>query len=373
MFPQSVLAAMFSGRWESSLERDPQGNYFLDFDAADFAILLTYLRDKRIERPERPAPIPVVPAEKLEHFDNLLSYLGLKDQVPTAKSSAGGGLAGRGREQLHATTSGGGIGGAVASAFDRFKPTMSNSKSTEASTQPEGAPPTAARFEDGLVATEDGTARGRLRSRATLLAVCILGIARHGPHFRGRKRRAKRVESDTSAGIGRAVDNVTSRAVEAGTGMVPAIRTSNDYGGVCKIPDTRANGCASAVRATRGFNRGTHAWQITIGKCSDYSFIGFVDDSWNHFQDSIGKSAGSWGIASNGALHVRKLQQEGSVSPYRDDSTVQFIVDMDKKVCQVTIDGTHHENLFTNLPAVVYPAVSNCRSPAEYKIDFGLG
>lgn len=44
MFPQSVLAAMFSGRWESSLERDPQGNYFLDFDAADFAILLTYLR-----------------------------------------------------------------------------------------------------------------------------------------------------------------------------------------------------------------------------------------------------------------------------------------------------------------------------------------
>lgn len=72
-------------------------------------------------------------------------------------------------------------------------------------------------------------------------------------------------------------------------------RNNKSAGGVCKIPDTRANGCASAVRATRGFNRGTHAWQITIGKCSDYSFIGFVDDSWNHFQDSIGKSAGSWG------------------------------------------------------------------------------
>ncbi len=44
IFPDSYLANLFSGRWEQSIERDQQGNYFLDMDPGSFALILTYLR-----------------------------------------------------------------------------------------------------------------------------------------------------------------------------------------------------------------------------------------------------------------------------------------------------------------------------------------
>lgn len=44
VFPDSYLANLFSGRWESSIERDGNGNYFLDFDPGSFGAILTYLR-----------------------------------------------------------------------------------------------------------------------------------------------------------------------------------------------------------------------------------------------------------------------------------------------------------------------------------------
>ena len=34
-----------------------------------------------MESPERPASLPVVPPEKQEHFENMLSYLGLKNDI----------------------------------------------------------------------------------------------------------------------------------------------------------------------------------------------------------------------------------------------------------------------------------------------------
>ena len=53
------------------------------------------------------------------------------------------------------------------------------------------------------------------------------------------------------------------------------------------------------MRATRGFNKGMHAWQVNVQQCSDYSYVGFVDDTWNNFANAVGKSIGSWGTVDS--------------------------------------------------------------------------
>ena len=81
----SLLASMFSGRWEDSLKRDKDGAVFFDFNPQHFALILDYLRQKKIESPENPAPLPRVSEDQLQSFTNLVEYFGLKDEiVPTS-------------------------------------------------------------------------------------------------------------------------------------------------------------------------------------------------------------------------------------------------------------------------------------------------
>ncbi|CAB4017446.1 SH3KBP1-binding 1 [Paramuricea clavata] len=82
----SLLASMFSGRWEDSLERDKDGAIFFDFNPQYFLVILEYLRAKKIATPENPATLPKVPEDQAKNFHNLLEYLGLRDEiVPTEK------------------------------------------------------------------------------------------------------------------------------------------------------------------------------------------------------------------------------------------------------------------------------------------------
>ena len=77
----SLLAPMFSGRWEDGLERDKDGCIFLDFNPKYFSLILDYLRAKKIETPENPALLPKVPSEQLKNFSVLVGYLGLKEEM----------------------------------------------------------------------------------------------------------------------------------------------------------------------------------------------------------------------------------------------------------------------------------------------------
>ena len=82
----SLLASMFSGRWEKSLARDENGRIFFDFNPQYFVFILDYLRAKKISTPENPAPLPKVPEEQVKNFNNLVEYLGLSDEfVPDEK------------------------------------------------------------------------------------------------------------------------------------------------------------------------------------------------------------------------------------------------------------------------------------------------
>ena len=77
----SLLASMFSGRWEDSLERDKDGAIFFDFNPQYFLVILEYLRAKKIATPAHPAPLLKVAEDQAESFNNLLGYLGLSDEI----------------------------------------------------------------------------------------------------------------------------------------------------------------------------------------------------------------------------------------------------------------------------------------------------
>ena len=54
---------MFSGRYEDTLERDSSNNIFLDLSPYCFKKITDYLRARKIETPERRAPLPSIAAD----------------------------------------------------------------------------------------------------------------------------------------------------------------------------------------------------------------------------------------------------------------------------------------------------------------------
>ena len=77
----SLLASMFSGRWEDNIKRDKNGTVFFDFNPQYFILILDYLRAKKIATPENPPPLLKVPEDQIESFRSLLQYLGLSNEI----------------------------------------------------------------------------------------------------------------------------------------------------------------------------------------------------------------------------------------------------------------------------------------------------
>ena len=77
----SLLATMFSGRWEDGVKRDRDGAVFFDFNPQYFGYILEYLRTKKIATPEHPAKLPKVPRDEAKNFNTLVEYLQLSDEI----------------------------------------------------------------------------------------------------------------------------------------------------------------------------------------------------------------------------------------------------------------------------------------------------
>ena len=71
----SLLATMFSGRWEESLVRDSSGRVFLDFDPKQFLVALNHLR--HITYADTGFDCTLVPQPKTAFWD-MVEYLGLR-------------------------------------------------------------------------------------------------------------------------------------------------------------------------------------------------------------------------------------------------------------------------------------------------------
>ena len=82
----SLLASMFSGRWEDSLPRDKDDCVFFDWNPQHFILILEYLRGKTIATPKNPSPLPKIPEDQTKSFQNLVEYLGLSCEFKTVST-----------------------------------------------------------------------------------------------------------------------------------------------------------------------------------------------------------------------------------------------------------------------------------------------
>ncbi len=76
-FPDTRLAALFSGRWESCLARDKNKRIFLDVNPACFEQILSYHQLCKVAGPEELVELPTMPPDMQFIMQKQLSFFGL--------------------------------------------------------------------------------------------------------------------------------------------------------------------------------------------------------------------------------------------------------------------------------------------------------
>eukprot|EP00536_Pseudo-nitzschia_multiseries_P010630 jgi/Psemu1/289182/fgenesh1_pg.332_\ len=78
----SMLASKFSGRWDDNLEKDRDGNFFIDQDYSLFEPVLNYLRNKANENIEEyPMSSPTVGRDQNPYLYRMIEYYGMTSGI----------------------------------------------------------------------------------------------------------------------------------------------------------------------------------------------------------------------------------------------------------------------------------------------------
>jgi len=90
LFPGSMLASKFSGRWDDGLEKDKEGNFFIDQDYSLFKHIIEYLRNKANETEDYTVGVPDLPESitnsmRLTDFYRMVEYYGLTNGMYPTK------------------------------------------------------------------------------------------------------------------------------------------------------------------------------------------------------------------------------------------------------------------------------------------------
>lgn len=313
----SFLSELFSGKWEQELQRDSKGNPFLDVDPSIFEIILAWLRDCKIETPDRPAATPTVPRQDLEHFQATVDYLGLRPFLAVP------GLGPDGWSLSSSSTSPG---------------------TTEAPPQRSGLL--------GVAGSLFASLRGTAKTEGAAAAAAA-------------KPASPKSEKSSEAAVPKRPVGWSLRYRHQGV-----TRGEGDAIAEATLPDTRLQGTAAAVRGTRGYQSGTHYWEVTVTSMSDVVFIGLVSQDWSFVNYPVGQVPESWGVTSAGAVFACQDEIMRLPVEFEEGSVVGFLVELeeDRRVASVFIDGRCFFELFAGLPATVYPAVSNTRRPAKFRL-----
>eukprot|EP00931_Biecheleriopsis_adriatica_P044079 TRINITY_DN25187_c0_g1_i1.p1 TRINITY_DN25187_c0_g1~~TRINITY_DN25187_c0_g1_i1.p1 ORF type:complete len:518 (+),score=110.52 TRINITY_DN25187_c0_g1_i1:77-1555(+) len=322
----SFLAELFSGRWEQALQKDSEGHVFLDIDPSVFDIILSWLRDCKIETPDRPAASPVVPKEDLQHFQAAVDYLGLRPYL---------------------SVSGLNPDGWAASCGSSCKPCE------EVSEQP-----------------KEHDSRGFLKAAGSFFA--SLRSAPKGTPTAPSPRAGATVappvplQEETQAAARRTIGWSLKSSH-------PAVRRGDgEHVAVALIPDTSSKATSAVARSTRGYQSGLHYFDVTVLLASECCYIGLVSADWTSTQLPVGRAAESWGVASDGVVYACEQELERLPVGYGDDSHVGFLLELGEpghRSATVFINGRRFEQVFTDLPETMYPAVSNFHQPARYRLD----
>ncbi|CAE8591768.1 unnamed protein product, partial [Polarella glacialis] len=362
----SFLAELFSGKWEHALQKDADGNPFLDIDPSIWDLILSWLRDRKIEAADRPAAQPAVPKEDLQHFQAAVDYLGLRPylSVPGLSpdgwaASCGSTVPGGSEEtttimEADEKESSRGFLKVAGSIFSAFRGSSSSSAPPPA---PSAAPPSAAaagREAEGGSA-EDRPAADRQGSEPHV-----------GPEEAPAPKRIigwsqKCSHPDARRGVGECIH-------------------------VLSIASTRPKACAAAARSTRGYQSGVHYFEVKVLSVSDHSYVGLAAAEWTSTSQPVGRASHSWGIASSGVVFAGNRELTRLPVIYGSGSTIGLRLELDggQRTATAYIDGRCFENIFEDLAVAAevgnisvkvhsslqkYPAVSNMRAPAQYSLD----
>ncbi len=85
--PKSILSHLFYGRWEHKLQRDPEGNIFLDFNPILFRHLLDQLQIIEINNSINIYMYPPSQPSLVEPFKKMLRKLGLQQSLSSEKKN----------------------------------------------------------------------------------------------------------------------------------------------------------------------------------------------------------------------------------------------------------------------------------------------
>jgi len=75
----TVLAALFSGRWENKLQKDGKGHIFLDVNPSCFQSIIDYLNELKISPPDNPPDPPAVEQEDEVFLERLMNMFGMDE------------------------------------------------------------------------------------------------------------------------------------------------------------------------------------------------------------------------------------------------------------------------------------------------------
>lgn len=84
IIPGSMLASKFSGRWDDSIEKDKDGDFFIDQDFTLFNILLRCLRNRANGDAKYPFEEPALSEQEWEQsveLKRMVEYYGLTDSI----------------------------------------------------------------------------------------------------------------------------------------------------------------------------------------------------------------------------------------------------------------------------------------------------
>eukprot|EP00439_Symbiodinium_sp_Y106_P063054 s1451_g9.t1 len=317
----SFLAELFSGRWDQLLQKDDQSQFFLDIDPAVFEIVLAWLRDCKIESPTRPASCPTVPVEHMQHFQAAVDYLGLRPFLAVGGLGPNGWASSSMPEALRDREAPGPPGSFLnaAGSLSSFLSSWRSSGSTPPvrASEAQALPTSSAALEPAMPSKVVGWSQ-----RSSDPAVC------------------RRDEEVTLA----------------------------------LIPETRGSATA---RATRGFQSGQHCFGVKVVTGAD-GLVGLVSPQWSVAAAAalpLGRSPHSWAIASDGSVWVAGRELERLPVTFAEGSCIGFVLTLPAvglRTATVYVDGQRFEKVFTDLPDTVYPAASNLRLPAQFRLQCDL-
>jgi hypothetical protein len=115
-------------------------------------------------------------------------------------------------------------------------------------------------------------------------------------------------------------------------------------------------------------NNGIFEWDVIIEKMCTNSWVGVCASENLNYEAFAGDQPTGW-VLGSGGRYANSTSRTNYCPSFRDGTTITVHLDMNKRSCAFTVNGTkYHEISEWNLPSKLYPVVSLCH-PGRFRIQ----